>query len=231
MRALELITRESKTQEETSGHEFQHQRPGVVQQTPTLGYFSKRCVDDTRSNRLRYHRGVGATSALGTWAVFAVAGSVIAAAARLRVIAIAIALGEELVTVHYDQGEEHTQPVKQNTTIGKAIDSIDKSFLPVTYVISTGILVAASTLITQQHPETAAQLTPTWMKSCPISIAAFAYATGIVLTDAKTVERLLGQGRARTWVVRTGKIDVIATSIGFLLIGLAGLVILVSRIF
>ena len=168
---------------------------------------------------------------LGTWAVFAVAGSVIAAAARLRVIAIAIALGEELVTVHDDQGEEHTQPVKQNTTIEKAIDSIDKSFLPVTYVISTGILVATSTLITQQHPETAAQLTPTWMKSCPISIAAFAYATGIVLTDAKTVERLLGQGRARTWVVRTGKIDGVATSIGFLLIGLAGLLILVSRLF
>ena len=167
---------------------------------------------------------------LGIWAVFAVAGSVIAAAVRLHAIAIAIAFEDEPVTVHDNQGQEHTQPVKQNTTLEKAADRIKETFYPVTYVLSAVILAAASILITQHHPDTAAQLTPTWVKSCPISTAAFALATGVVLTTAKTVERLLGQGRARTWGIRAGKFTVIATSVGILLIGLTGLVILASRV-
>ena len=182
---------------------------------------------------------------LGIWAVLAVAGSVTAAAVRLHDVAVAIALGEEPVTVHDNQGQEHTQPVKQNTSLERATDRINESFHPVTSVISAGILAAASILITQHHPDTAAQLTPTWVKSYPISTAAFASATGIVLTSAKTVESLLGQGHARAWVVRAGKFTLIATSIGLagfasvgaigiiwlIFIGITKLVMLISRIF
>ena len=166
---------------------------------------------------------------LGIWSVFAIAGSALAATVRLHAVLIAIALGEEPVTTHDAQGQPHHRKVNQNTPVERATASISETFQPVTYLISIGILAAVSVLVTQQYPDIAAQLTPSWAKSYPVSIAAFASATGIVLTNAKTVARLLGRGYARTCAIKAGKVAAIATSIGLTglaFVGLIGFIIL-----
>lgn len=121
---------------------------------------------------------------LGIWSVFAIAGSALAATIRLHAVLIAIALGEEPVTTHDAQGQPHHRKVNQNTPVERATSSISETFQPVTYLISIGILAAISVLVTQQYPDIAAQLTPTWIKSHPISTAAFASAIGIVTFGA-----------------------------------------------
>ena len=167
---------------------------------------------------------------LGVWAVFAVAGSVMTGATRLYFMAMAIAMGEATVTVHDQQGQRYTQQVKQNNTSGDNFARVMESFRPVTYVFSVGIIVSISILVTEHHSDAATQLIPAWVKFCPITIAACAYATSISLTSTKNLELLLGQGIARSLAVKVGKTFLIATGIGFLLVIIAGPVALFSMI-
>lgn len=167
---------------------------------------------------------------LGIWSIFAVAGSSIAAVVRIHAVVIAIALANEPVTIHDEQEQEYTQSIEQNTPLEKGADSISKAFSPITYIITIGTLTATSILITQHHHDIAEQITPTWVKSYPISLAAAASAAGIALTNTTTVEQLIGKGRLRLWAIRFGKLAAIATAIGILAAVVTGIIIFISRI-
>lgn len=165
---------------------------------------------------------------LGIWATFATTGSVVAALVRLHAIAIATALGEWEVTVHDKKGRKKTRKIKQIASIEKTTESFKESFKSFIQLISIGLLTAISILITQEYPNINEQL-PSWVKSYPISIAALASSTSIVMTNTKTVERLLGQGKAHLWVIRAGRYALIADAIASILVVLTGFIILYSR--
>lgn len=166
---------------------------------------------------------------LGVWAIVAVVGSLLVAIVRLHTIATAIGIREWSVTVHDKKGRGKTKKIKQLTSLEKAIGSIEESFKSVTELISVGIIAAVSILITQQYPNLEEQL-PTWIKSYPISIAALASSTSIVMTNAKTVERLLGQGRILDWAIRVAQNVIIVDAGITILVVLAGIIVLFIRI-
>lgn len=166
---------------------------------------------------------------LGFWAITAIVGSAIAALLRLHVIIIAIALEEQKMTAQDNQGQAQTQTVKQINPLEKTISSIEETFQPVKYVISFGVLAATYIVITNKWPDIAEQL-PTFLTSFPISFAALVSTPNIVLTNTTNASRIIGQGRLRTWAIKTGNTTTIATGIGTILVCLTGIIILVIRI-
>ena len=124
--------------------------------------------------------------------------------------------------------EKENSKNQANCLYRKTTESLFETFKSTTQLISIGLLTAISILIIQEYPNINEQL-PSWVKLYPISIAALASSTSIVMTNTKTVERLLGQGRAHLWVIKAGTYALIADAIASVLVVLIGFVVLFYR--
>lgn len=169
------------------------------------------------------------TTLLAVWSIFATAGSLIAAVVRLNTIALALSIEDQPVTARDEQEKEHTRTMNEIVTLEKAVDEINKTLQPITWVISIGILSATSILVTHHFLNTAEQL-PEYIRSHPISIAACVSATSIVLSDTRNINILLGPstGRLRKLAQKVSKHSQILTAaIGIIVPIIIGIIILI----
>ena len=170
------------------------------------------------------------TTHLGTWSILATIGSLVAFAVRVNTIALAISMEDQLITARDEQENEITKPVQEIVNLEKAVAEINKTFQPITWVISIGILSATSILIAEYSPITAKQI-PEYFSLHPISIAAFISAISIVLSDTRNVDILLGSptGSIRKLAQKVGKLSqILTTIIGIVVPIITAIIILIT---